>query len=334
MSDPAAIATREAIKDVMRFWLSHGCDGFRVDMAPSLVKNDDEKKSGTSAIWRDVRRMLNCEFPDAAMVSEWSNPKLSLRAGYDCDFCLNEPGSGYSTLMRDYGNGEDHSYFKKDAGGNINRFLDQYLDWYEDTKDLGYISLLTCNHDTIRPRFNLDEAELKIAYAFLFTMPGVPFLYYGDELGMRYQADLVSKEGGYSRTGSRTPMQWNSGKNLGFSESDAPYLPVDQSADAPTVENQKDDPDSIYKVVTDLIALRRKYADLHGNGELEFMTDGTHLPFAYRRGDMVMYFNPTGEPFEISTRYDGDVVYKLGQVEISGGKIKMQPQSFLLVKAF
>ena len=64
------------------------------------------------------------------------------------------------------------------------------------------------------------------------------------------------------------------------------------------------------------------------------MTDGTHLPFAYRRGDMVMYFNPTGEPFEISTRYDGDVVYKLGQVEISGGKIKMQPQSFLLVKAF
>ena len=150
---PAATATREAIKDIMRFWLEKGCDGFRVDMASSLVKNDDEKKTGTSRIWRDVRRMLDLEFPDAVMVSEWSNPPLALRAGYDCDFCLNVPGSGYSTLMRDYGNhkGEDHSYFKKDAGGSIGRFLDEYLDWYEDTKDKGYISMLTCNHDTIRP---------------------------------------------------------------------------------------------------------------------------------------------------------------------------------------
>ena len=332
---PAATATREAIKDIMRFWLEKGCDGFRVDMASSLVKNDDEKKTGTSRIWRDVRRMLDLEFPDAAMVSEWSNPPLALRAGYDCDFCLNVPGSGYSTLMRDYGNhkGEDHSYFKKDAGGSIGRFLDEYLDWYEDTKDKGYISMLTCNHDTIRPRYNLDERELKLAYATIFTLPGVPFLYYGDEIGMRYQADLVSKEGGFSRTGSRTPMQWCEGKNLGFSTSDEPYLPVDKSADAPTVENQKDDPDSIYRVVTDLIALRHKYADLHGNGELEFMTSGDSLAFAYRRGSLVMYFNPTSEYFEIDTRYDGDVVYKIGQAEIKDGKIKMQPQSFLLVES-
>ena len=89
--DPAAIATREALKDIMRFWLSHGCDGFRVDMASSLVKNDDEKKSGTSAIWKDVRRMLDLEFPDAAMVAEWSNPSLSLRCGYDMDFVLVKP---------------------------------------------------------------------------------------------------------------------------------------------------------------------------------------------------------------------------------------------------
>ena len=215
---PAAIATREAIKDIMRFWLEKGCDGFRVDMASSLVKNDDEKKTGTSRIWRDVRRMLDLEFPDAAMVSEWSNPPLALRAGYDCDFCLNVQGGGYSTLMRDYGNhkGEDHSYFKKDAGGSIGRFLDEYLDWYEDTKDKGYISMLTCNHDTIRPRYNLDEQELKLAYAVIFTMPGVPFLYYGDEIGMRY-LDLPTKEGGYYRTGSRSPMQWDGSKNLGFS---------------------------------------------------------------------------------------------------------------------
>ena len=70
------------------------------------------------------------------------------------DFVLNERGGGYSTLMRDYynhggsihgdRNAEDHSYFKKDAGGSIARFLDQYLEWYEDTKDHGYsLSSLT-----------------------------------------------------------------------------------------------------------------------------------------------------------------------------------------------
>ena len=60
------------------------CRAKRVSCVP--LKNDDEKKSGTSAIWLDVRRMLDLEFPDAAMVAEWSNPPLALRAGYDMDF--------------------------------------------------------------------------------------------------------------------------------------------------------------------------------------------------------------------------------------------------------
>ena len=89
MNSPAALATREAIKDVMRFWLEKGCDGFRVDMASSLVKHDDDKKTGTSAVWHDIRRMLECEYPEAAMVAEWNDPKLALRAGYDIDFYLN-----------------------------------------------------------------------------------------------------------------------------------------------------------------------------------------------------------------------------------------------------
>ena len=73
----------------------------------------------------------------------------------------------------------------------------------------------------------LQGDELKIAFAFLLSMPGAPFIYYGDEIGMSYQKGIVSKEGGYSRTGSRTPMQLNSGMNLGFSSSDEPYLAVD-----------------------------------------------------------------------------------------------------------
>ena len=152
---PAAIATREALKDIMRFWLSRGCDGFRVDMADSLVKNDDADKSATSAVWRDIRRMLDLEFPEAVLVSEWGRPHQSLRAGFDADFYLDWRGNGYSTLLRDYENhaGEDHSYFKKDAGGSINRFLDDYL-----TGDT-YFKVNYPGHNLVRTRCQLALAK-------------------------------------------------------------------------------------------------------------------------------------------------------------------------------
>ncbi len=336
MNHPAALATREAIKDVMRFWLSHGCDGFRVDMADSLVKKDDREKSGTCLIWRDVRRMLELEFPDAAMVSEWGNPKLALRAGFDMDFYLNHGGNGYSTLMRDYENngGPDAGYFKKDSGGNINRFLGQYLDWYEDTKDIGYISMLTCNHDTTRPSYGLDKTELKLAYAFIFTMPGVPFLYYGDEIGMRF-LDIPTKEGGYTRTGSRTPMQWNSAKNLGFSAADAKdlYLPVDPAADAPTVAAQQADPDSLLNTVKTILALRHREEQLQADDDFKVVCSEPGKPFVYQRGHLLLAVNPNGKScsVEIGVK-DRMKIFEIGSGKISKGMLTMEPQSFAVFR--
>ena len=68
---PDCLKTREAIKDVIRFWLSMGCDGFRVDMADSLVKDDDEAKSGTCTVWRDIFADVRKDYPEAAFVAEW-----------------------------------------------------------------------------------------------------------------------------------------------------------------------------------------------------------------------------------------------------------------------
>ena len=335
-NSPAAMATREALKDIMRFWLSRGCDGFRVDMAPSLVKHDDEKKTGTSAVWRDVRRMLDHEFPEAAMVAEWSDPPLSLRAGFDMDFALNHRGGCYSTLLRDYVNSdgeEDRSYFKKDAGGSINRFLDEYLRWYEDTKDIGYISLLTCNHDTPRPRRTLDETELKLAYAFLFTMPGVPFLYYGDEIGMRYQL-LPTKEGGYQRTGTRTPMQWNRGPNLGFSSA-APeklYLPVDPAPDAPTVESQEADGSSLLHTVRELLALRHRMDGLKAGAPFSVACSEPGKPFVYRRGGLLLAVNPDGAASSAEVPcYGRQLVYAIGSCTPEEGRLTLGPQSFAVL---
>jgi len=335
MDHPDAVATREAMKDVMRFWLDRGCDGFRVDMAMSLVKYDDERKSGTCAIWREVRGMLDAEYPDAALVAEWGRPDLSLPAGFHADFVLNDPHTRYSALLRDYNEPVDNTYFRKDAPDrDINRYLDVYRGWYEATKGVGYISMPTCNHDTIRPRYRLDETELKLAYAFIFTMPGVPFLYYGDEIAMRY-LDLPTKEGGYFRTGSRTPMQWDGGRNLGFSEAPAEelYLPVDPSDDAPTVQAQEGDPDSMLNTVRALLKLRHQEEDLQADAPFEVVCAEKGQPFVYRRGSLLLALNPSGE--KLFVPLDGGVdepVYMLGMVDYSAGRLAVGPQSFAVLR--
>ena len=342
---PDCIATREAIKDVMRFWMDLGCDGYRVDMAGSLVKNDDEWQSGTAAIWRDVRTMMDAEYPECAIIAEWSRPRVSLKAGFHMDFYLDHPGNGYASLMRDYANhrdGTDHSYFKKDGGGSIRPFLDEYLSWYETTRGDGYISMITCNHDTIRPRFSLSPEELKLVYAFLFTMPGVPFLYYGDEIAMRY-LDIPTKEGGYTRTGSRTPMQWTKGANLGFSDAaeEDLYLPTDPAADAPTVETAEADPDSILHTVRALLALRHAMEDLQADAHFEPLVTADEKPFVYQRGGLILAVNPSGRTLGAKNSdtlpgaalpQKAENIFSIGGGSLSGGVITMEPQSFVVWK--
>ena len=331
---PDALATAEAIKDVMRFWLDKGADGFRVDMADSLVKNDDEKIA-TAKIWRGVREMLDKDYPEAAMISEWCHPERAINnAGFHMDFYLDHYGNGYSRLFRYEKDGENRAFFSKNSKGDITAFLDEYVPNLQKTKDNGYICFMTNNHDMPRmPRY-ADKETIKLAFAAIFTLPGVPYLYYGDELGMRYQGELVSKEGGYSRTGSRTPMQWNSGKNLGFSTADECYLPVDTEKNAPTVENQQNDPDSIYKVVTDVIALRRKYSDLGNDGEFEVVYgEKEKYPFVYKRGSFVIVVNPSVNdetlPFDFDVK---EMVYSIGTVEVKDKVLKSGKSSFAIFR--
>ena len=81
--------TLEAMKKVMRFWLDKGADGFRVDMADSLVKNDPDK-TATAWLWRKVRAMLDRHYPEAVLVSEWCNAPVAInKARFHCDFLLN-----------------------------------------------------------------------------------------------------------------------------------------------------------------------------------------------------------------------------------------------------
>lgn len=105
---PEAIATCDAMVDVMRFWLSLGADGFRVDMADSLVKQDDAGKPFTIRTWQYMFSKIRPEFPEAAFVSEWGRPNESLEAGFDMDFYLDWRWdgipNGYNMLLRNVDN--------------------------------------------------------------------------------------------------------------------------------------------------------------------------------------------------------------------------------------
>ncbi|MBD5495693.1 MAG: glycosylase [Lachnospiraceae bacterium] len=337
ISDAACIATREALKDIMRFWLDRGCDGFRVDMADSLVKKDDEKKSGTSEVWKDIRKMLDESYPEAALVSEWNNPQIAIPAGFHMDFFLDWVGNGYNLLMRDVSDGKNNSIFHKDSDRSILDFMDEYMEKYEKIKEQGYYCLITGNHDTIRASYYLNVSELKLVYAFMLTMPGNPFIYYGDEIGMRYM-QLETKEGGYTRTGSRTPMQWDDTKNHGFSTAaaEALYLPVDLSEDAPTAAGQEKDKDSLLNVVKDVLTIRNGNEDLKENANLEILyAKREERAFAYRRGNLLMVCNPSGQDAAMEGKTlptAGEKLYQIGEVDHQNGKYVLGEQSFAIWK--
>ena len=284
---------------------------------------------------RAIFEGLRADYPEAALVAEWSRPDLSLPAGFDMDFILNDPHTHYASLLRDYNAPVDNTFFRRAAPDrDINRYLDVYLRWYEDTRDTGYICMPTCNHDTVRPSYRLEEAELKLAYAFLFTMPGVPFLYYGDEIGMRYQI-LRTKEGGFQRTGTRTPMQWDNTKNLGFSEADAAalYLPVDPAADAPTVAGQERDPDSLLNFVRSVLALRHREADLQADAPFELLSADPEKPLLYRRGGLLAALNPSDKALACPAPVgDREPIFTFGSAAPAANALELGPQSFVVLR--
>ena len=255
-------AVREEMKNVMKYWLERGADGFRVDMASSLIKGDGDG-SAMIDFWRGVRAWLNKNHPEAGLIAEWSMPRDAIKAGFHVDFMIHFGTPAYTSLFRAHSTNDvappsGPSFFHRDGRGTIRTFLDVYLQDYRKTKDLGFISLPTGNHDISRIRGSRNDAELKVVYAFLLTMPGVPCIYQGDEIGMRHIDNLPSKEGGYCRTGARTPMQWNSDANAGFSKAakERLYLPIDPSDDRPTVAAQDQDENSLLNFVRKMIRLR------------------------------------------------------------------------------
>jgi maltose alpha-D-glucosyltransferase / alpha-amylase len=342
----ACVAVREELRKVMKFWLDLGADGFRVDLAASLIRNDPYHQQ-ISALWRYYRAWLNLEYPEAALISEWSDPAVAIPAGFHVDSLLQfrEP---HRILLgsesRLAGKARDpHAFFERAGGGDIKAFVDDYLWHYTIAKSRGYISIPTSNHDTPRPTWGRNEQDVRTIFAMLLTMPGVPFIYYGDEIGMRFVPEVPNKEGGtlgeVRRCGSRTPMQWSKDKNAGFSTAPAEklYLPIDPSESRPDVATEDKDPASMLNFTRRLLKLRREHLALANAADFRpLYAEKNSYPFVYLRGAgperIIVAINPAERACTITL---GQLikpapVYPLlvQDTELRDGRIEMGPVSF------
>lgn len=299
--DPKTFIARDYLKKIITFWLDLGVDGFRVDMADSLVKNDDDK-TATIEVWQDIFASIRPKFPEAVFISEWSNVQRSLKSGFDCDFVLDHWDNFYHRFSRSNNNsrglcvlkGGDDTFFKKDLKERI-----EQMKAYSGT-----IGLISGNHDTTRIASYLDDQELKLFYLTLFTLPGVPFIYYGDEIKMKHY-DIPSKDGGYQRTGDRLPMEFDKNlPNFGFSSFKGElYLPQFDELDP---LKEQTNPNSIFNWIKTLAALKKEQEELKSK-EFELLETPKGI-IAYRRDTIYIYINVGEKDYPLP--YDIDIILK------------------------
>ncbi|QZY28512.1 alpha-amylase family glycosyl hydrolase [Nocardioides coralli] len=351
MDAPGPRRNRQALRDILDFWLSRGVSGFRVDMAFSLVKDYGVEKGleASVEVWREIREWLDQAHPDAVLIPEGTEPRTGRPLVFDADFALVIHGA-HASLFDNHAAGTlpfqppREPFFDADGRGSTAPFLEAWAAARRGDPHRPVV-LATADHDFNRLRCGGRTPEqLGAAFTFLFTWGSVPSLYYGDEIGMRYLPGMPDVEGaicnpGYNRAGCRTPMQWDDTPNAGFSmaPADRLYLPVDPDPNRPTVQAQEQDPGSTLTLVRELLALRRATPALQGHAETRVLHD--HYPLAYTRGGThLVVVNPRREPAHLeapeasgsSLLWGRGVEVEPGGVQVAGfgyGVLELGPGS-------
>lgn len=341
---PGPQLNRQALRDILDFWLSRGVAGFRVDMAFSLVKDDPDSRE-TMRLWAEIRRWLDNEHPEAVLIPEGTEPRTAASsssgdpAAFSADFML-VIGAEHRALFNNQGAGQlpwhdgKPCYF--DAAGQGEEALSEFLALWQQhrQRDPERLAVMaSADHDFSRVVCgDRDATQARVALMFLFTWGTVPSLYYGDEIGMRYLPGLPNKEGSacfpdhYNRAGARTPMQWDDRPNAGFSTApaDALYLPIDPIPGRPTVAGQREDPESLLHFVRALIAEHRR---LSGSAPPEVLHAG--YPLVFTRGDTVVVLNPAGRQVTAQLHSRGDWVPRLERgVTCIGDTVVCEPFAY------
>ncbi len=269
--------------DLARFWLADvGIDGFRLDAIRHLIEDGpvQENTPETMAWLAQFRAQCLQARPDAFTVGEvWSDSDTSAAyVGDQLDSTFDFELAG--ALMKAASSG--------DAGG-----LQAALEKTWSAYPLGQASTFLTNHDQTRVMTALkgDAAAARVAAALLLTLPGVPFIYYGEELGM--VGDKPDPQ-------LRTPMQWGPSPSALPPEGNAPawagpfttgkpWRAENRDAQQVSVARQTDDPASLLNLYRRLLRLRTSHPAL-ARGDLKFLksTQPGVLAFARSRGDQTI----------------------------------------------
>ncbi|WP_246578711.1 alpha-amylase family glycosyl hydrolase [Cohnella xylanilytica] len=321
---------REEMKKIGRFWLGQGVDGFRLDAAKHVYEDfksqagDKEVAKKNQLWWQEFRQGLNEANPNAYLVGEvWSSSAAVapyLNGAFDSSFnfdvsdwirgaVVSGRASSMTAMLPRY-----YALFAKESGG---RFVD---------------APFANNHDRDRLMSLVqgDANKAKLAASLLLTLPGNPFLYYGEEIGLR---------GSGADERKREPMLWTAAAG-GEGETSWEPLVANRGREA-SVEEQIDDPNSLFNHYRKFIELRKKEPALR-DGALESMPTASQAIAAYVRttGKEKLYVahNLTGEALtakvdERSAAAFSEILFATGEgASYEDGNVAIPPYGTVILR--
>ena len=316
---------REAIYDVMRFWLRKGVDGFRVDVIWHLIKEAEFRDNPPNPNFHEGRppheKILTQYSTDQPEVHEVIAQMRRVTDEFGSRVLIGEVYLPLHRLVAYYGNDLSGAQMPFNFALLSTlwsaRSIEQIIADYERALPAGaWPNWVLGNHDRPRVASRVGPQQARVAAMLLLTLRGTPTLYYGDEIGMHQVAiapgqvrDPFEKNVpgiGVGRDGCRTPMQWSAAPNAGFTTA-TPWLPVADDFPHENVVNLEADARSILSLYKALIALRKKLPQLVSGDYLPIAADGDLLLYRrHREGkSVVIALNLGAEPVSMSSAAAG-----------------------------
>ncbi len=277
-------AVQEAMLDALRFWLDLGLDGFRLDAVPYLFERDGtngENLPETHAFLRRVRSEIDARYPDRVLLAEanqWPSDVVEYFGdGDECHMAFHFPVMPrmFMSLRREEAtpiyeilaqtpNIPDNCQWGLFLRNHDELTLEMVTDEERDYMYAEYakdprMKLNLGIRRRLAPLLDNGRDEIELLTAIMFSLPGSPVLYYGDEIGMGDNVYLGDRDG------VRTPMQWTGDRNGGFSRADFAQLYAPPLMDpvygyqAVNVEAQLRTPTSLLRWMKRFIALRKEH---------------------------------------------------------------------------
>ncbi|MBR1220452.1 DUF3459 domain-containing protein [Bradyrhizobium sp. U87765 SZCCT0131] len=312
---------RQAIADVMRFWLRRGVDGFRVDVMWHLVKDADFRDNPLNPDYTPDRqpyeRLLPLYSTDRPDVHDVVAELRQVMEAFDDRVLIGEIYLPPEKLVAYYGAGLKGAHlpfnFALISTPWSARAVGDLIARYEALLPSGaWPNWVLGNHDRVRIAGRVGPAQARVAAMLLLTLRGTPTMYYGDEIGLpqvpiapeQVRDPFETNVPGYGvgRDGCRTPMQWDGSAHAGFTAGE-PWLPLTDDFASRNVAVERSDSSSMLALYGALIALRRARAEL-SLGDYEEWPSGEADVLAYWRGHggrrMLVVLNFSDRPVTIA----------------------------------